>query len=627
MERIVGEPISSAQWASEVFTDGDAWERASTVIKECLVVDEFLLHEDATQITWIADSLTVCAEYRAMSPLPQVRITIQVFSGFDSDDDGLFLASNLNHTAVGGAFIYRPLSRSLDFVLYCAVAIWSDFALLLLAAETAIGHCENLSRREDTLRFANCRSAAKPHPVRGKRTSHHPSYEQQFWDIAEFDFISGIWLSDRERKGLFERVTDECPWVDLQPRWPEQIAARTIETMDFGYQVEVDHRYSSVLNNYNAFALTEFNSWTDFGRSIVVTSSLPLFTWKGIFDDGASHTEAVRLANLLNQAANEMCWQKLGLGAWFAKGSQICFSMAIPHANLKPVVMGSPRFDVADVVFDVVNPNMVHRYVNVAVRDLHQINVQSCRDPQDMDSIKSVARLRHRPAPIRARYETIQTGKTHGSLWELPSIPLLVYGVFNPVGPSLGSIEIVHASSSQLVVNRYRHHTGSSERVLAEITAETEDFLATIEAVVGQLHALTSIPDFLNIPVDLDHDVQGAVTEGLFFACSGFTNEGVDLDLKARSIRHQPNPWWRPMDADTEPTPEVPEFAGLQSAEAYLATAMNPDIVDYNLGLFQAWWEGARAFLRDPNAPDEATRIVEWFTEHTLDRMRGPQLK
>lgn len=625
MERIAGDPISSAQWALQEAGDGVTWGRASTVIKECLRVDEWIIREDSNHLIWIADSLTVSAEYRQTSPLPQFRIIIEVLADFNDDVDGWFLASNLNHQAVGGAFIYRPKTRSLDFVLYCAVSDWFDFALLLLAAKTAIGHCENLSRREDTLRFAKCRSAARPHPLHGQRSEQHELLLERFWDVTQMDFIGGLWLSDREREGVFKRINDECPWAEIQPGWTEGVAARTIETMDFGCEISIDQAHSSVLNDFTAFSLTEFNCWTDFGRSILIHVSLPLFTWGGIFDDGASHDEAVRLANLLNLGANEMCWQKLGLGAWFAKGSQLCFSMAIPHANLKPVVMGAPRYAIADLIFDVINPNMVHRLANIAIRDLHQINVVSQRDPQEMDSIIAVARLRRIGVPVRARSEIVHTGDIPDSLWDLPSMPLLVYGVFNPFGPSLGSVELIYGREFTIIVNRYRNHMSPGEEVLSVLPDSATELIPTIRESVGRLYEHTSIPDFVHIAVDLDSEIKGAVIDGLFDMCTGFSNENVDLTLKAVRIQHQPNPWWRPMNPDSEETPGIPELQDLTPGEAYLRTVMQPELVDYNLGLFQAWWEGALAFLEDPKSPDEATKTVQLFTQHTLDRIRGPQ--
>ena len=66
-----------------------------------------------------------------------------------------------------------------------------------------------------------------------------------------------------------------------------------------------------------------------------------------------------------------------------------------------------------------------------------------------------------------------------------------------------------------------------------------------------------------------------------------------------------------------------PDLEGLTPAEVYLSQAMQIAVVDYNIGLFQAWWEGALAFVRDPSQPDEATRVVEAFTDHTLLRLRG----
>jgi len=619
MERVIGDPISSAMWASETFESQDRWERASTAIKECLRVDDWVVHQDKNSLVWIADSLTVTAEHRKTSPLAQFKISIELFRNFSDDEDGYFLANSLNYKVVGGTYIFDSDRNALDFVSYCAVATWFDFALLLISAKTAIGQCEVLSRREDTLRFAKCESASRSHPDFGVRTVSHDLFADRLWDLTQIDYVAGLWLSERERDGVFQRIAEECTWVEVQKGWQQESTSRIIELMDFGFQIFVDPDLLHVLKGNSAFAWTSLNAWTDFGRSIVINLGVPFFTLPGLVDDGASHFEAVLLANALNIGSSDVCVQKLGLGTWFAKGSQLCFSMKIPHANLKPVLLGTDRYEIADLIFDVINPNMTYRVLRSAVSNLNAIGRVSEREPQEMDSVSSISRIQNKIDLVRASYETIKSLGLPEVFWDLPSRPLFVYGVFNPVGPSLGSVELVYTADKTIIMSRCRHPFSPNEEILL-LLDETDDLQRGIESSIAKLHECTSLPDFIHIPSDLSPTIRNAVVEGLSKMCEELADSGTDLSMRARQIQHQPNPWWRSSDTDVR---FVPELENLAPAAAYLRTVTNVDLVDYNLGFFEAWWQGALAFVADPEDPENATAVVERYSEHTLDRLRG----
>ena len=62
----------------------------------------------------------------------------------------------------------------------------------------------------------------------------------------------------------------------------------------------------------------------------------------------------------------------------------------IPHADIKPIVIGSPYFEVADFLFDIIDPNMVRRIVNSVAREMQAAKVQTQREPDSMDHMKSI---------------------------------------------------------------------------------------------------------------------------------------------------------------------------------------------------------------------------------------------
>ena len=84
MERIVGDPVSGARWASEAFGEPDQWNRIVTILKETLEIDEWVLADQPNRLKWIADTLPVTFEMVKTSPYPQVRMTVEVFNNFES---------------------------------------------------------------------------------------------------------------------------------------------------------------------------------------------------------------------------------------------------------------------------------------------------------------------------------------------------------------------------------------------------------------------------------------------------------------------------------------------------------------------------------------------------------------
>jgi hypothetical protein len=623
VERVVGHTEITAFWASQTFQSEDPWSRIQTALKECLYIDEWLLSEDTNKIRWIADTLEITGEYFAAEPFPFVRVEIEVFQDFESPEDGIFLASNLNHKATGGAFIYVHNTNSVKFSSYCTTLVWWDFALLLNSLRTIIGQCELLSRKESVLRFNKCKSGSSIHPKLGARENPHPLFISRLDDVAQIDYIGGLYLSHHERVQVFEAMLDECKWAEFQQLWDDENPGRTIDRMDFAFQIFPESEFGGVLNDYSAFASVKFNEWTDYGRSISINLGLPLFTWPGIFDDGASHEEAVRLANLLNLAAHELCWQKIGLGCWWAKGSQICFSMDIPHTWIKPILTNIVPTEVGEAIFDFINPNMLHRMFNIALRELNAIGVKTQRDPGDMDMHPSILGKRRKIDFVRCADNSASKNAVLESYWDMPSRPLMVYGIFNPVGSTLGSIEIGYSNGHAVLLWRWRHSVQDEEQEVAdlvEMSTDGSDIRNAIENLAQQM----SLPDFIHIPDDCPANYRSAVLDGIQQMASAFSNSGVDLKLKAARIATQANPWWR--KGTSEPITEgddLTAFNDVSDVEAYLSEAMNPFVVDINLGLFHAWWAGAITWVGEPDNPDKATQIVENLTQHVITRESG----
>jgi hypothetical protein len=627
MERIIGDAVSGARWASETFSDHDPWSRIVTVIKECLEIDDWILEDQQDRLKWIVDSLPVTFELVKTKPFPQLRMTIEVFCNFESDSDGWYLASNLNRKAVGGVYVYQHVEKRMDFVSYCALSIWWDFALLIVSGKTAIGQCEIISRRQDVLRFNKCQQVRRIHPTLGQKTKPHRLFVERLTDKFSVDFVGGLWISETERSRILKFIADECQNIEIEPEWLEGGIERSINKLDFRFQVFADENYISVFNNNSAIAAIAFNEWTDFGRAIAIDIGLPFFTHSGIFDDGASHERAVWMANLLNEGAIKTLWEKVGFGAFHVKGSQIVYSKVITHVAIKPVVLRSLHFEIADILFDLINPNLISRIVKATARELESVGEKTMREPDSMDLMDSIKRSRRKVEPVRVASETIENIDTLSSYWDMPSKVIFLYGVYQG-GPVLGSIEIVEMPNRTILIDRWRALYNPGELVLADLDdLDRKDLLIAIEDAIAGLHEGMVEADFFHIPPDVVEDTSNAILRGLLRLANHYGERGFDLMTRAFGIRKYPNPWWRPSDEELKNTGiDLAEFPELQSAdpnEAYLFSALDLRHVDCSLGFFQSWLEGAIVMRDNPESTDEAARKVEAFAKHTLDRIGG----
>ena len=631
-EKIPGDPISSAMWASETIGSPDEWARIRETVLECLEVGENLIEDSPGAIRWVIETLEATFELKATSPHTQARFTVRIFEGFEERADAIFFVNALNQKSAGGTFLHDAESNSISFVTYCGLALWWDLALMLYSARAACGQAEAIAHRSDLLRYNKCRPALTTSPVQQKGDNNLVA--QRLWDTTQPDFISGLWVSDVEREALFTELSEVEESFYVTPMFGEDHPGRNIEKMDFRYWAFPDDDLLHVVRDNTASCYVLFNEWTEWGRALSTHVGFPFFTHPENIPEGSSEETAVSLANILNHASVETLYQKLGFGSWFAKGSQLCFSTVIPHAVLKPVICGVDRRTVADLLFDFVDPRMMNRAMNGAARLLQDMSLISEREPNESDSVESIIESRKWPEAVRANdalAELIQANDLSAlaeliqanDLWVMPSTPFLVYGIFNPIGSTMGSLEIVNGTSESYIVNRWRHPHHPGEVVLFEMD-ENADILGNMQQGVLALADSLSLPDFIWIPQDLGSVFQDGLVDALVLMAEKIEKNGTDVVGRATRMWHYPNPWVRPSVEDSMDLEAPADFEGMSNAEAYIAVSTNPGIVDFNIGLFQAWWEGAIAYMAGPGDPDpqRATDTVQMFMKHTFDRMK-----
>jgi len=490
----------------------------------------------------------------------------------------------------------------------------------LHSARAACGNAEAISHRSDILRHNKCQPAVSFH--KGISGEKNEIVSQRLWDMSQPDYISGLWISDVEYQSIISDLKELEPDFNITPMVGEESLGRNIEKMDFRFKVLPSDDLMHVFNDTYSSCVVLFNEWTEWGRSLSVHIGVPFFTFEERIPEDTSDETASTLANMLNHASRDASIQKLGFGTWFAKETQLCFSMVIPHSILKPIICGVDRHDVAELFIDLIHPQWSNRVVSAAAWILNEMGEVSKREPNQFDSLESIIESRKRPEAVRADNASIAKLEELGELsdlWQFPSTPFLLYGIFNPVGPTMGSLEIVNGRSESYMVQRWRHPFLPGERVLFAFKEE-DGVLVCMQRAVLELADLISPPDFVSIPQNFSPEFRDGIFSALISMAEMFERNGENLLGKAIRMYDFPNPWVRPTEDDSTNSETPADFEGMTNAEAYSNVSNNPFLVDFNIGLFQAWWEGAIAFMTDPNDPQSATEVAERFMQHTYDR-------
>ena len=93
IEKIVGDPVSSAMWACEAIGTPEEWSRVRTVFLECLQANDRIIEESPDAVKWVIETLEAQVEIKDRSPYKQVRFTVRIYEGFESRSDGIFFAN------------------------------------------------------------------------------------------------------------------------------------------------------------------------------------------------------------------------------------------------------------------------------------------------------------------------------------------------------------------------------------------------------------------------------------------------------------------------------------------------------------------------------------------------------
>lgn len=196
--------------------------------------------------------------------------------------------------------------------------------------------------------------------------------------------------------------------------------------------------------------------------------------------------------------------------------------------------------------------------------------------------------------------------------WYQHSLLLATWGIFNPAGPSVGSLEIAvdFASQKALLLERLRHPFAA--RVLVHAILDREGFDNRADFVTEIIANLNwSLPDWLEV-VDYDPAVEDSVRVGLRrFA------ELQDEDFRHTTqllIASLNNPWARL----TNPDLDLPDVEG-DPIEGWIDAITHPANIDSHVAYLRSAWEGAVLFRvgETEKAQEMSNRLIREVAQRT----------
>jgi hypothetical protein len=577
------------------------------------------------------------------------RSTVTLVEKVEDQTNGIAMAQYLNQRPFGASVWMDLETDSIKATSW--VTLEPQYWFLALCFQEAvaqkIGICEHFAPR-----LAELVSGEAPcvsHPVHGLREEPDEFVEDRFWPCASPEVTLGTWWSGNEIR-TFRNVlagefglhidpavdaydvdaTGACNLAtDFQLRhsgWPHS-GDNDPEQRHVGTVGQTDH--------------------PDLGRGIEILVSTPADFGSDTDMSGPprSSPAAQFLANSFNMMEHDTCSPAIGISGWTAWRDQICLSTFIHGeivTTLQHLVSMAAPLEAAPspvgVALAVLTARSLERLDTPALSlknanflDLEWSLTQDSRwggvnenagywslfaeDRAAFDAAAAGLPLNVLAEPIRI--DPSDPSEPTRELWGLQHTHLLAsFGIFNPSGPSVGSLElsINYESGKALLLERLRHPF--YPHLIVHALIDQDGFLSLndlVEGVIARLQWFTL--DWFEICATPTTGMAEAVSEGLHaFGQRINTTHNRDLRSEALALLIPLPPWTRLSLSAEELThhwAERDSFDEIDDLDLWVLTLMDPRNIDNHTKHLRSAWEGAEAFLASPNDPNHAQRLVD----------------
>jgi hypothetical protein len=201
----------------------------------------------------------------------------------------------------------------------------------------------------------------------------------------------------------------------------------------------------------------------------------------------------------------------------------------------------------------------------------------------------------------------VQDGEDEAELWLLPRhMPICSFGIFNPVGPTVSSLELSYVVPKEGDATWYLYsvlrHPFSPQITYLGAAPTREDIDRLIIKALSETDPATGVfgsgPDWLDIFSNKEAVVEGA---------RQFALRTPDTDWRLRAtalLVRGSTPWARVTEGIKGDEFDWPQEVG--AVEGWLNAVTHPDVIAGHQLFLRSAWEGAKAFLRSPESPQAA---------------------
>ena len=576
------------------------------------------------------------------------RSTVTLVEKVEDQTNGIAMAQYLNQRPFGASVWMDLETDSIKATSW--VTLEPKYWFLALCFQEAvaqkIGICEHFAPR-----LAELVSGEAPcvsHPVHGLREEPDGFVvEAGFATYASPEVTLGTWWSRNEIRTFRNVLSGEFGlhidpavdaydvdatgahnlWTDFQLRdsGGAHSGDNDLEQRYVGHVGQTDH--------------------PDLGRGIEIFVSTP-FDFGSDTDMSGPPTSspAVQLlANSFNHAEHAICSPAIGISGWTAWRDQICLSTFIQGetvASLQHLATVTAPPEAASssigVALGALTAKSLERLatpaLNLELANFHGLEWSLTRDSRwagvnenaghwslfvedraAFDSVTAGLPLNVLAEPIWI--DPFDLSEPARDLWGLQHTHLLAsFGIFNPAGPSVGSLElsINYESGQALLLERLRHPF--SPHLIVHALIDQDGFLSLndlVEGVIARLQWTTL--DWFEICATPTAGMAEAAVQGLLAFGQRITEtDNRDLGHLARALTLRP---WPRLSISAEELNDlfaevVPSDDDLSDLEFWAGMLTYPGNIDNHAKYLRSAWEGARAFLSSPDDPGHAQGLV-----------------
>lgn len=527
----------------------------------------------------------------------------------------LMWAGYLNQRSFGGVVWYDSATSTLRVTAaaHLEATSWWNGYLFASVVPRLVGICERLAPR--LANWSHGRTPAFTHPDHGLRESPDQLVDEWMLDTYAPEAGLGLWWSSSEINAFRRVLRDAFAPHGATFDWPTDEIENCLLSRSMGGTTVIpqgEGRFTLRLDETDHPDL-------GLGAEILLSSSVQFPD--AVNEDNPTSINGLFTANYLNAILATYSPAPLTLAGWTLWDNQLHLATYVSAEvirMLQTVAQPSVGEVIASIARDTIRnaeplPHVLETETAQGDFDYDHVDTVNWRGVNQNAGTKSllvddadVTLATVAGLPLNTLFaEPIEL---EGDVWGLQHSKLIMsMGIFNPVGPSIGTIELAIDYNLQrgLLLERTRHPHLPSLRLWAVVDRDGfTELPAAIEAMIEQLNWSTF--EWARIH-DPDDQMIKAIERGL---AAFAARSSVDARSAAQALADGADDPWIRLDGRYQPSGTLDDITDVSAEELWVEIVTNPLVEDGARAYIRSAWQGAKAFIDQKQGPAVAEQWV-----------------